>query len=62
MTRKSALVYVIGFFCFYVIALFSAITESIPFIIIACSVLIGFAIYTVYLTKKYGTQEYNKAG
>ena len=59
MTRKSALIYVIGFFCSYATVLFSAMTESISLIIIALSVFGVYIIITIYIFRKYGSRVYN---
>ena len=61
MTRKSALIYVIGFFCSYATVLFSAMTESISLIIIALSVFGVYIIITIYIFRKYGARVYNNA-
>ena len=53
MVYRSVILFIAGFFVSYVIAMISAITESIPFMVIAFTVFGGYIIVSVYFVRKY---------
>ena len=53
MGYRSVIMYISGFFVSYVIAMISAITESIPFMAVAFIVFGIYIMISVYFARKY---------